>query len=122
MAQSIDEMGDWLNENVADLSKFDVQVDKELVPQPKFGVDEADSPKSTTGNLIEDIAQFLTGFGVAGKALKGVSAASKVGKAAKFTAQSGIADVLAFDEQEQRISNVVQDTPLANPVTETLGS
>ena len=122
MVQSVDEIGDWLNENVADLSKFDVQVDKELIPQPKFGVDKADSPKSTTGNLIEDVAQFLTGFGVAGKALKGVSIASKVGKAAKFTAQSGVADVLAFDEQEQRISNIVQDTPLANPVTEYLES
>lgn len=124
MASTVDEMGDWLNENVADLSKFDVKIGtkEKIVPQPTFGVGEAESPKSVTGNLIEDVVQFLTGFGVAGKAMKGIKATTKVGKAAKFTAQSGLGDVLAFDEQEQRISNVVQDTPLANPVTEFLES
>jgi hypothetical protein len=120
MAQTIDDAAQWLNKNVASLP----QTEKKFkVPQPKFGVDQAESPKSTTGNLIEDVTQFLVGFGAAGKAIKGVKAVGKGAKAAKFTAQSGLGDVLAFDEQEQRLSNVIQDVPeLQNPITEFLES
>jgi hypothetical protein len=111
-ASLVDEGAQWLNENVADLSKFSTEK-KFKVPQPTFGVDEAESPKSVTGNLIEDVAQFVTGLLGAGKIIKGAGAVKQIGKFA-------LADVLAFDEQEERISSLVQDTPLANPVTEFL--
>lgn len=93
------------------------------VLQPTFGVDGAADPKSVTGNIIEGVAEFLTGFGVAGKALKGVKAATKTGKAAKRATQAGIGDVIAFDEQEERLSSVIEGVPaLQNPVTEFLQS
>ena len=118
LAQNVDDLAQFLNENVVKLP----QTEKKFkVPQPTFGIEEAESPKSVTGNLIEDITQFLTGFGVAGKALKGVSAVSKAGKTAKLATQSAIGDILAFDEQEQRLSSVIQGVPeLQNPVTEFL--
>jgi hypothetical protein len=123
MLESVDDAAQWLNENVADLSKF--QTEKKFkVPQPTFGVDGAESPKSITGNMVEDIAQFITGFGVAGKAMKGAKLLPKAGKARKLTQatiQAGLGDIAAFDEQEERLSNLIQSVPaLRNPVTEFL--
>lgn len=82
------------------------------VPQPTFGVDKSENPKSVTGNIIEDIAQFLTGFGVAGKALSKSAKFAQAGKITKLVTQGAIGDVLAFDEQEERLSDVLQGTPL----------
>lgn len=82
------------------------------IPQPTFGVDEAASPKSVTGNVIEDIAQFLTGFGVAGKALSKSAKFAKTGKLTQLVTKGAVGDVLAFDEQEERLSNTLQGTPL----------
>jgi len=121
MAETVDDMAQWLNKNVVDLSKFETEK-KFKVPQPTFGIEEETSPKSVTGNIVEDIAQFLTGFGVAGKALRGVRVGTKAAKTGKFVAQSALGDVIAFDEQEERLSNVIQGSPLQNPVTEFLES
>jgi hypothetical protein len=95
--------------------------DLRVLPQPTFGANGSESPKSVTGNIIEDVTQFLTGFGVAGKALKGVKTVGGVEKAAKLSVQGGLGDALAFGEHEERLSNVIQDVPaLQNPVTEFL--
>jgi hypothetical protein len=118
MLDIVDDTAQWLNENVVELPQTEK---KFTLPQPTFGVDKAESPKSVTGNIIEDITQFLTGFGVAGKAMKGVKAGTKTEKLAKRTGQAALGDVLAFDEQEERLSNIIQDVPaLQNPVTEFL--
>src|SRR5210317_166006 len=82
------------------------------VPQPTFGVDGSENPKSVTGNVIEDIAQFLTGFGVAGKALSKSAKFAQAGKVTQLVTQGALGDVLAFDEQEERLSDALQGTPL----------
>jgi hypothetical protein len=118
MLDIVDDTAQWLNENVVELPQTEK---KFTLPQPTFGVDKAESPKSVTGNIIEDIMEFLTGFGVAGRAMKGFKAGTKTKKLAKRTGQAALGDVLAFDEQEERLSNIIQDVPaLQNPVTEFL--
>ena len=101
--------------------------------------------ESTVGGLVEGATQFLTAFvpigGVLGKAGQGVGLLQKgakgleaagalakagagVQKAAKIgkqVLQGGIADFVAFDGQDQRLSNLIESVPaLKNPVTEYL--
>lgn len=88
-------------------------------------VPQLDKPKieTVTGNAIEGISQFVTGFFGAGKLapIKAISTGTKAGKIGKAAAQGVVGDVIAFDEHEQRLSNVVESVPaLRNPVTEYL--
>jgi len=84
---------------------------------------------SVTGDAIEGISQFLVGL----KAVDKIGAAAKAAGAVKvgqFLQGSGaassivkgsLADLLAFDQHEQRLSDVIQRVPaLQNPVTEWL--
>ena len=97
--------------------------------QPEIPVPGEPKVPTVTGNMVEAVAQFATG-------LKGVD---KIGKFANFAddaadvsrgvqflqnvGKGGAADVLAFDEHEQRLSNVIQEIPaLQNPVTEFLAA
>lgn len=85
-----------------------------------------DPPKkqSVTGGAIESISQFVVGF-------KGVDKLAKIGKIGEAATRGGkliqnvlkggAADVLAFDEHEERLSNVIESVPaLRNPITEYL--
>jgi hypothetical protein len=91
------------------------------IPQP------IQAPDSTTGKLVEGISQFLTGFIVGGKALKGAKAtAQAAGPLAKWAlsaAQGAVTDFTVFDAHEARLSDLIQSQPaLANPITEYLAS
>lgn len=101
--------------------------------------------ESTVGGLVEGATQFLTAFipvggalGKAGQGLgllqkgaKGLEAAGMLAKAGagvqkaatigKQVLRGGIADFVAFDGQDQRLSNLIESVPeLKNPVTEYL--
>jgi len=77
-----------------------------------------DDPESTTGQLVQGVSQFLTGFLPAMKGAKAVGLAKSAPYAAGF-----VADALVFDPQEARLSDLVQQYPtLQNPVTEYLAS
>lgn len=109
-------VGDWLNVNVANL---DAMVG--LPPAPaKTQMPQLPDVKqagTTTGGIVRDVAQFLTGFAGAGKLL-GAAAGSGVGAAAVKGAMS---DLAAFEAHEERLSDLIQKVPaLANPVTEYL--
>ena len=127
IAETIDDVAMWLDENVLNLPETEK---KFKLPTPKFGNKtltgedgRQDSPTTVTGNLIEDVTQFLTGFGVANKALKATTGIAKAGRVAKTAVTGGVADVIAFDEQEARISDAVQSVPeLQNVITESLQS
>lgn len=80
-------------------------------------------PRSTTGALVRGVAQFLTGFIGAGKALKGVETATKTAKVGKVLAQGAIADAIVFDPHEDRLSNLTEEFPLLqNPVSDFLAT
>jgi hypothetical protein len=85
----------------------------------KLPVPDKPVAETVTGGLIEGVTQFLTGLGAVGR----------IGKAAGLTAtgagasiaKGAAADVLAFTEHDQRLSNVIEQIPeLRNPVTEYL--
>lgn len=97
----------------------------ELTPQ----LPEPDAPKvpTVTGGIIEAATQFAVGF-------KGVDKLAKMGAMGQtlktYLANPGMipaavkgamGDLLAFDEHEARLSNLIQQVPaLQNPVTEYL--
>ena len=101
--------------------------------------------ETVVGGLVEGATQFLTAFvpigGVLGKAgqglglvqkgAKGLEAAGALAKASsgvqkaasigRQALQGGIADFIAFDGQDARLSNLIETVPaLRNPVTEYL--
>lgn len=99
--------------------------------EPLAQLPEIDKPKiqTITGDLIEGLSQFAVGFKGVDKAFKASTFLSggekairglKGGKLGVNVVKGALADLAAFDEKEQRLSNLVQDTPLANPVAEYL--
>ena len=97
--------------------------------------------KTTAGGLVEGITQFVIPFGGIAKGLSYAGKASKLGKAGKllkagkaggkvsdlnwkgYLAASTMTDAIAFDGQEARLSNLIQQFPqLQNPVTDFLAA
>lgn len=75
-------------------------------------------PDTVTGDLVEGISQFLTGFLPGSAAVKAVGAV----KSAPYIA-GAIADATVFNPHEARLSDLIEMSPsLANPVTEYLAS
>lgn len=75
-----------------------------------------DDPESTTGQLMQGISQFLTGFFPALKSAKTIGLVKSAPYAAGF-----LADATVFDPHEARLSDLIQEYPaLQNPVTEYL--
>lgn len=83
-------------------------------------------PDSTTGKLVEGMAQFLTGFAGAGKLapLRGLAGMGGAGGVvARGAIQGAIADFAVFDPQEERLANLIESVPaLQNPVTAYLAA
>lgn len=93
----------------------------------KIQLPETDIQAPTvTGSLLGSISQFASGFGVAGRAMKSLGLAQGAGQAAgtaRTITQGTIGDLLSFNEQEDRLSNIVEQIPsLQNPVTEFLAT
>lgn len=87
---------------------------------------EVREARSVTGSLVRGLAQFVTGFAVGSKGLSSVGwVASGGGKvsATRAMTQAALADFMAFDGHEARLSDMIQEFPaLQNPVTDYLQS
>jgi hypothetical protein len=89
------------------------------LPDPEI-IDRADT---VTGGLVHGVAQFLTGFGLAGKLVGRAGSASTSGRLATAAGKGFVADFAAFDGQEERLSDLIQEVPaLKNPVNEFLAA
>lgn len=89
---------------------------KPMGDRAQFSVPHAPTVPTVTGNIIETISQFAVGFKGVDKVMKGGGIAYNISKGA-------LADLLAFDQHEQRLSNVIESVPsLKNPVTNYLQS
>lgn len=74
---------------------------------------------TTTGGIIRGIAQFATGILAGNKvaALQQLGELGTAGRLAAPIAKGALASFAAFDPDQQRLSNLVQEVPaLANPV------
>lgn len=112
---------DRLNQNRVNDGKQPIDMTPQL-PEP-------DAPKipTVTGGAIEAVTKFAVGFKGADKLAKLGILGPQVGAwlqgsgVLPQTVKGALGDLLAFDQHEARLSNVVQQIPaLQNPVTEYL--
>jgi hypothetical protein len=119
-------LGQWLREKAPYLAVGETEGSPGLV---SFEVPEipTTAPATTAGGgVVRKIAQFLTGFIPANKAMKALKIGSTLagaGTIARSAAAGALADFTVFDGQEGRLSNLVQEFPaLQNPVSEYLAA
>ncbi len=124
MADLTEEIGDWLNENVADLGTLsDYGIGEATDEQPRIPVLETSG--EVGDEIVKTIFQFGAGWVAGGKALKGVKFFSNMkrgGQFAKAMAQGAIADFAAFDPLEERLSNLANEYGFGNEFTEWLAA
>lgn len=149
VSQAAFDLGGWANKNIADLGtveigrngvswrrgmpeKNDLQIPESVSP-PR--------PTTVTGGVAEGASQFITGYVLGGKLLKGVgftaarlaptaataavvdAAATTGGKLAYSGTRALFSGAAAFDPSEERLSNFInEDTPLGNALTEYLAA
>jgi hypothetical protein len=135
-------LAEWLNENVVDLGNLTIldtprEGAVEIIPgvlywQPGMpdGNDlqipdslRPDAGDTFTGNAIRSATQFMVGYAIGGKALRGVAPASRLGAFAKGSVQGSISDALFFEAMDGRLADLVTDVPeLAQPIHDFLKS
>jgi hypothetical protein len=99
--------------NLADMALFDVLPDLDT----RF----LGTSKTTAGSLVEGISQFASGFIPIFGQLGRVGVLAKAGTVTKGVVAGAVTDFAAFNGQEERLSNLIQQYPeLQNPVTEYL--
>lgn len=128
-AQALNNLGNWLNENVVDL-RIDIPstgsetVDTIVRPflQPTKGLAELESvakPKTVTGSMIREGARFVAGFVPALRAMRGMGG----GGVPAVIGAGAVSDALTQDPNAPNISNLVQSVPaLRGPLTEFLAT
>lgn len=130
LLDSIDSAGAWVAINGArflgdEASASNLEKQSEAGELVALGnlIDKPQDSSSVTGNLIQGIAQFATGFYTGGKVLKSAGLLGRAGKTADIFAKGAFSDAFAFDPAQQRLSNLIQEYPsLQNPVTDFLAS
>lgn len=80
-------------------------------------------PETVTGSMVRGGAKFLTGFLVAGKAMKSLSLMTKAGPFTQATVKGMVSDFTVMDAEEKRLSDLIEAFPqLSNPVSQFLAS
>lgn len=121
------DVGEWFNENVANLGYINIgpggatSLTDTPVVEPGINLPETPQPERITGQLVKPIVQFISEFAL----LKGAGKKTGIIKGPTTLKQtlgiSAAADALAFDPQQERLSNLIQTVPaLQNPVSEYL--
>lgn len=134
---AIDDVANWLNDNVINLRTEEQQRMYDQYKQSgvrgyaQDGIDlSPDAPKPTEGlaNFAYATTEFLTGFVPALKAVRGLSGAAaltKTGMIAEGAAAGAAGAFFSLDPKEERLSNMLNDNlpPWAkNPVSEYLAA
>ncbi len=103
--------------NPADMSDFRYQIEK--------ANEEAKEEAPIIAGVASGIGQFssaMVGLGKIARLAKVAPAATKLGATTMETGKAAMAGFMAFDPHEERLSNLVQGTFLANPVNEWLAA
>ena len=123
-------LSDWMDENVGTITigseGINAYSPSEVKEKgPAKGVPDLPDirkPETVTGNMVEGISQFLTGFAGAGKLLP-IAPATRAGQVALAAGKGAIADFAVFDPHEKRLANLIEQFPaLSNPVTQYLAA
>lgn len=112
-------MSDWVDKNVGTVviggqdGFIDFRSAEEMQQKPAEGVQIPDITKGDAetgvGNVVHGITQFLTGYALGGRLLRAAKPTSLAGKTGKAFVQGGVADFVAFDEHEKRLSNMINE-------------
>lgn len=99
----------------------------EMLPDVMPGYEALESakfkPETALGKVMEGITNFAVGFIGAGKFLKGAKFMKNLGTVGRGMAQGAVADAVAINPLEGRLSNLCTEIPfLKNPVTEALSA
>ena len=85
-----------------------------------------DNPVSFTGQAIETITQFVSGFGPLAKAARGLIGGVKIIKGQRALENAligGVAQSISFDPHEDRLANLIETVPeISNPITSYLSA
>ena len=77
-----------------------------------------DGIQTVFGDVSSALTQFAVGWIPANRALSTVKTTTKVGTGAKRLTEGAFAEAIAFDEDDERLSNIIQEYPhLENPIT-----
>jgi len=130
--QSIYQIGNWLRSNnigpdgyleffgpdgLISWKSGNVPADK--VPQ----VPNMDEPRSTTGRVLSELSQWITGMVLTGKAAPVAKATTKAGAVASAMGRGAVTDFAFMDEAGPSLSDLVQRVPeLQNPVADFLSA
>lgn len=133
--QTIEWVSDELNESAFDMRPLEKEIGKAMtdwfnVPENfrnfKAQVPMADDPKTAAGKMAEGLSQFLTGFAVAGKALKSFKMFRQLANGNGFqnatlaSLKGMLADFTVFDPHAPNMSNWLQTTWAKNAVFDYL--
>jgi len=112
-AEALDEVWDFAGKYWEDLHNMAPDV-----PLSKGHMWHPEAPVTGTGKIVEGATQFLIGMIPATKAVKAAGLTAKFGTTIANMAKGGIADYLAFDPTEKRLSDAIQslDPDLKIPV------
>lgn len=134
---AIDDVGNWLNDNIINLRTEEQQRQYDAFKQTgvrgyaQDGIDlspDAPKPKEGLANFAYGVSEFLVGFIPALKAVRGLSGAAAVTKAgmiAEGAAAGAGGAFFSLDPKEERLSNLLNDNlppQLKNPVTDYLAA
>ena len=134
---AIDDVANWLNDNVINLRTeqqqrmYDQYKQTGVRGYAQDGIDlSPDAPKPTEGlaNFAYATTEFLTGFIPALKAVRGLSGAAaltKTGMIAEGAAAGAAGAFFSLDPKEERLSNMLNDNLpewAKNPVSEYLAA
>ena len=124
--QSMLDFMEWAGDNLAYLaSKVGLETPENVARYAETrqmpNLPEVGEPVGVVGSLTRSISQFLTGFAVGGRMLGSIGTATKGTRLARSFLQGALADFNAFQPDQARLSNLIQQYPaLRNPVTEYL--
>ena len=90
---------------------------------PIIQLPETPQPKTIAGQMTQGVVQFGTGFVGGGRALQGLGWAKNTLPLLRAGTAGAVSDFSVFNEQEERLSNLVEEFPaLHNPVTDYLAA
>jgi hypothetical protein len=131
--QAADDLGNWLNSNVADLtievpssgSETIDRIGQLILGNPLKGAQgvlpEVPVSTHTLPQLARPVAQFLTGFVGAGKLIGTAKGAGQAARYVNTLGRGAFADALAFDPGDGNLANFLDQVPaLKGPVTDFL--
>lgn len=111
---------DWMDQNVPLWRDYRMAVERR-----DGALGDASNPYAVANSITSGLSQFATGMVGATKVLapaKAIMQATTAGRIGYEMTRGALVSFVAMDPHEERLSNLILQTPLANPITEWLAA